>query len=250
MSKPHQRVGSVSNAHVGADFERVALECFAKQGIVLSRNFPVELGLSKKKVHCFDLGTAKDKVIVECKSHRWTAGVGGRSRGLHRAVERCRQCRRLVRPIRLSRNGRPVCGGTSQRRWSATASTQPIPALKLSRDEYLAQATSAYQEVVDKFSDQSLNLICAQFGLAAVAENRSDWPGATNHYQAVLTNENSSPTQKLYAQQRINILPELNHPALLVNAETAPLVSATQPTVPSTTQSILKQATQPATLPK
>ena len=127
-----------------------------------------------------------------------------------------------------------------------TASTQPIPALKQSRDEYLAQATSAYQEVVDKFSDQSLNLICAQFGLAAVAENRSDWPGATNHYQAVLTNENSSPTQKLYAQQRINILPELNHPALLVNAETAPLVSATQPAVPSTTPSILK----PATLPK
>ncbi len=75
MSKPHQRVGSVSNAHVGADFERVALEFFAKQGIVLSRNFPVELGLTKKKTHCFDLGTKEDKIIVECKSHRWTAGA-------------------------------------------------------------------------------------------------------------------------------------------------------------------------------
>lgn len=75
MSKPHQRVGSVSNAHVGADFERAALQFFANQGIPLSRNFPVELGLTKKKIHCFDLGAAKDKIIVECKSHRWTAGA-------------------------------------------------------------------------------------------------------------------------------------------------------------------------------
>ena len=73
MSKPHQRVGSVSNAHVGADFERVALEFFANQGIVLSRNFALELGLTKKKTHCFDLGTVKEQIIVECKSHRWTA---------------------------------------------------------------------------------------------------------------------------------------------------------------------------------
>src|SRR5437868_4228530 len=75
MDKPHQRVGSVSNAHVGAEFERVALEFFAKNGIVLSRDFAVDIGLSKKKKHCFDLGAAKEKVIVECKSHRWTAGA-------------------------------------------------------------------------------------------------------------------------------------------------------------------------------
>lgn len=139
-----------------------------------------------------------------------------------------------------------------------TASTQPVPALKFSREEYLKQASAAYQEIVDKFSDQSLNLICAHFGLAAVAENRSDWPVATNHYQAVLTNENSSPTQKLYAQQRINMLPAMNQPALLVNAATVPLVSATQPATQATSKpatlpamsTILRPATQPATLPK
>jgi hypothetical protein len=75
MDKPHQRIGSVSNAHVGADFELVALAFFAKQGIVLTRNFLIELGLTKKKAHSFDLGTAKEKIIVECKSHRWTAGA-------------------------------------------------------------------------------------------------------------------------------------------------------------------------------
>jgi hypothetical protein len=75
MDKPHQRVGSVSNAHVGTDFENVALKFFAAQGIELTRKFHVELGVSKKKVHHFDLGTAKEKILVECKSHRWTAGA-------------------------------------------------------------------------------------------------------------------------------------------------------------------------------
>jgi len=72
MDKPNQRVGSVSNAHVGADFEKVAQEFFAKQGITLERDFSVPVGLSKKKQHRFDLGTTDPKIIVECKSHKWT----------------------------------------------------------------------------------------------------------------------------------------------------------------------------------
>lgn len=75
VDKPNQRPGSVSNSQVGAAFEFVALDFFAKQGIKLTRNFPVDLGLSRKKVHCFDLGASDPKVIVECKSHRWTAGA-------------------------------------------------------------------------------------------------------------------------------------------------------------------------------
>ncbi len=55
--------------------KRVALEFFAKQGIVLSRKFAVELGLTTKKIHRFDLGAVKERIIVECKSHRWTAGA-------------------------------------------------------------------------------------------------------------------------------------------------------------------------------
>jgi hypothetical protein len=75
MDKPHQRVGSVSNAHVGADFERVALEFFAMKGVTLCRKFATEIGLAKKKQHCFDLGAAKEKILIECNSHRWTAGA-------------------------------------------------------------------------------------------------------------------------------------------------------------------------------
>jgi hypothetical protein len=75
MDKPNQRVGSVSNSHVGADFERVAQEFFAKQGIQLIGGFSVPVGLALKKQHRFDLGALEPKIIVECKSHTWT-GAG------------------------------------------------------------------------------------------------------------------------------------------------------------------------------
>jgi hypothetical protein len=75
LNKPNQRIGSISNSQVGADFELVALKFFEKRGVKLSRNFAVEVGLSDKKKHCFDLGAANPKIIVECKSHKWTAGA-------------------------------------------------------------------------------------------------------------------------------------------------------------------------------
>jgi len=75
MNKPNQRIASISNSHVGADFESVAREYFARQGIELSPRFQVEIGLAHKKTHCFDLGASKPKIIVECKSHRWTSGA-------------------------------------------------------------------------------------------------------------------------------------------------------------------------------
>ena len=75
MNRPHQRVGSISNAHVGAAFEKVALEYFAKKGIALVPNFSLRIGLKEKKDHCFDLGSARPKTLVECKSHRWTEGA-------------------------------------------------------------------------------------------------------------------------------------------------------------------------------
>lgn len=78
MDKPHQRVGAISNAHVGADFEKAALLFFEKKGMPLSRNFSLKIGFSldkeKHKYHCFDLGSESLKIIIECKSHKWTAG--------------------------------------------------------------------------------------------------------------------------------------------------------------------------------
>lgn len=70
-----QRMGSASNAHVGNNFEKVARQMLASQGLYLEENFVLDVGISvKKKKHRFDLGAASSKVIVECKSHKWTAG--------------------------------------------------------------------------------------------------------------------------------------------------------------------------------
>ncbi len=75
MDKPFQRVGSRSNAQVGRDFELVAQRFFALQGVHLQLSHVVEIGIgSTKKPHAFDLGCSSQKWLVECKSHRWTAG--------------------------------------------------------------------------------------------------------------------------------------------------------------------------------
>ena len=70
-----QRVGSVSNAHVGRDFESVAQEYFQQQKVLLGSNYSVPVGVAaEKKNRQFDLGSGEPPVLVECKSHRWTAG--------------------------------------------------------------------------------------------------------------------------------------------------------------------------------
>lgn len=74
MDKPHQRKGAASNSQVGRDFENKALLYFSKRGITLEKDFPLSIGISQKKIHRFDLGSANKKIIVECKSHRWTEG--------------------------------------------------------------------------------------------------------------------------------------------------------------------------------
>jgi hypothetical protein len=70
-----QRVGSVSNAQAGNDFEAAARAFFSQQGISLVKNFSVPVGFGEaKKMHRFDLGSENPPVLVECKSHTWTQG--------------------------------------------------------------------------------------------------------------------------------------------------------------------------------
>lgn len=70
-----QRVGSVSNAHAGNDFEAAAQAFFVTQGVALTKDFSVLVGVGEtKKLHRFDLGSENPPVLVECKSHTWTQG--------------------------------------------------------------------------------------------------------------------------------------------------------------------------------
>ncbi|KVD89208.1 hypothetical protein WI90_18775 [Burkholderia ubonensis] len=58
----------------GREFEVSARRFFANRGIDLSRNLKMMVGIgSQKKNHAFDLGCGEQKIIVECKSHRWTS---------------------------------------------------------------------------------------------------------------------------------------------------------------------------------
>lgn len=72
----HQRVGAVSNAHVGREFEADARGYFFRaEGIQLTPSLSLNLGVSgvEPKAHRFDLGSYQPAVLVECKSHKWTA---------------------------------------------------------------------------------------------------------------------------------------------------------------------------------
>jgi len=70
----HQRIGAISNAHAGREFEALARHYFSShERLDLQPSFPVPLGHgSATKIHKFDFGSEKPPVLVECKSHNWT----------------------------------------------------------------------------------------------------------------------------------------------------------------------------------
>jgi hypothetical protein len=74
QQKAHQRLGAVSNAHAGREFELFARDFLLSVGLELKFNFPALIGHERKKMHKFDLGSAKPPVLVECKSYAWTSG--------------------------------------------------------------------------------------------------------------------------------------------------------------------------------
>ena len=75
MTNNFQRIGSISNAHVGREFERRVKKHFREKGLALIENLSVDVGIAnRKKPHAFDLGSSRDKVLIECKAHTWTSG--------------------------------------------------------------------------------------------------------------------------------------------------------------------------------
>jgi hypothetical protein len=67
-----QREGSISNSHVGRNFENIVQEYFLTIGIQLDKDIKVKIGLDSKKDKCFDLGNINENLLVECKAHTWT----------------------------------------------------------------------------------------------------------------------------------------------------------------------------------
>lgn len=68
-------MGSISNAHVGRDFEAIVAQTFSTEPYTLHRNFAVDIGHEPyRKAHRFDLGSDKEPILIESKGHRWTTG--------------------------------------------------------------------------------------------------------------------------------------------------------------------------------
>ena len=66
------QTGGQPNAVVGKEFERAALRYFrCHKGLELTEGFKLKVGIRVKKVHKFDLGSAENRVLVECKRHTW-----------------------------------------------------------------------------------------------------------------------------------------------------------------------------------
>lgn len=76
LPKPFQRIDSISNSHAGAEFENAIAKYWERDLIDLERNFKLEIGQFGRnpKLRAFDLGSSNPKIVVECKSHRWTSG--------------------------------------------------------------------------------------------------------------------------------------------------------------------------------
>ena len=70
----HQRKGADNNAQVGRDFEDKVKEYFEATGLRFIPHYSINIGITAKKYHKFDLVDTDQNVIVECKAHTWTEG--------------------------------------------------------------------------------------------------------------------------------------------------------------------------------
>jgi hypothetical protein len=74
MTNNFQRIGAISNTHVGREFEVAAQLFFNETGVSLRLGFSVPVGFRVTRPHKFDLGSEEPAILVECKSYTWTEG--------------------------------------------------------------------------------------------------------------------------------------------------------------------------------
>lgn len=134
------------------------------------------------------------------------------------------------------------------------AATQPAFALARTSVEYLKDAEDAYTDVVSGYSGQIVSWVSAQMGLAAIAENRSDWAAARQRYQAVLDRKADVPDSLArLAAQRMNMLAMLQKPIYLGDyppkTTTAPTTSPAVAMEPTPSAAAASATMMPSTAP-
>jgi hypothetical protein len=108
--------------------------------------------------------------------------------------------------------------------------TQPDLNPSKTPPELLELADDAYRQALKVApQDQVLLRNSARLGLAAVAENQSDWDKAQTWYQAVIDDPDAGSALHDYATKRLQILTSLREPVLLASDLATP---ATEPANP------------------
>jgi hypothetical protein len=132
------------------------------------------------------------------------------------------------------------------------AATQPTLRLSRTSDEYLSQSADAYQNVLKNFPSQPDTDLAANFGLAAIAENRHNWDEAAKTYQQI-KDSNVDQMYKDLADARLKLLPEIEKPMLVGDMPNKPVqvpfAAASQPATTQPTTQAFTPATQPTTQP-
>jgi tetratricopeptide (TPR) repeat protein len=126
----------------------------------------------------------------------------------------------------------------------AEAATRPALATKESPDTLLSEAAADYQHVVDAYPNEILDWSIAQLGLAAIAENRSDFTEAAKHYQAIQSRTDIPDVIKTATEIQSAMLKRLSQPILVgpypaTAPTTVPMLSLT-PATSVTTMPALK----------
>ena len=95
------------------------------------------------------------------------------------------------------------------------AATRPSLALRDSSDTLLDEAQRDYQHVVEQYPNQLMNWATAEFGLAAIAENRSNWDEAKKRLEEVQNRTDAPEMLKNTAQVQLGLLGRISQPILV-----------------------------------
>jgi hypothetical protein len=111
------------------------------------------------------------------------------------------------------------------------ATTQPLHQMKETPAELLASAEKDYNDVLAQQASLPSKLVArARFGLAAIAEDRGDWPAARTQYDAIVNDPAVATTLKNLARQRLQVLPEIEKPFVLGQPQQPPTATPLGPT--------------------
>lgn len=132
------------------------------------------------------------------------------------------------------------------------STTQPLLPVDETRADLIQNAAIAYEEVLSKYPKETLSVVTARIGLAAIAEDKGDWDAATEHYQWIQSNESVPQSFRDLAKLRLDGLVVPGQGALPSLAQLRqPIYLATPATQPATlpVESALPMTPPPATAP-